>query len=168
MAVPSVWLQSFLAKRRYHPTDFGCATGLHISVRVSAGAPRRNFALPPLAVHPGCTNTASPALQILRPDELARTAYWPGAGRRTHTVVKCPFNRSRIVQPVCTNAHVMRPGAPSLAATDPRKPVFYCCHIFALYSPTIQQSSRAGQGSFCRLSWPPYRAGGQFSLVNPG
>ena len=44
------------------PTPFACATRLHISVRVLAWMARRNcFALRSLVVHPGCTNTASPA-----------------------------------------------------------------------------------------------------------
>jgi len=105
--------------------NLACATRLHISVRVSAGMARRNrFALRSLVVHPGCTNTTSPALQILGPhrqNALDELASWPGAGRRTHTVVKHPFP-NRVVQPVCTNAHA-RARHHSLS-TDARKSGF--------------------------------------------
>jgi hypothetical protein len=42
---------------------------------------------------------------------LSCNLYWSSAGPGTHTAVKCRFNPSRIVQPVCTNTHVM-PGRP--------------------------------------------------------
>jgi len=105
------------------------------------------------------TDATAPALQLLRPhrrnsrDESARTAYWPGAGRRTHTVMKCPFKPNRVVQPGCTNAPPDAPGRAIARYQGNQGNRAFCPrHIFALYSPTIQQASLAGQESFCPRS----------------
>jgi len=75
--------------------------------------------------------------------------------------VKCRFNPSRVVQPVCTNAQY----APGHAITRYKRiqgnRSFCRSHRFALYSPTIQQASRAGQGSVC-----PYRGNPDYGNPN--
>lgn len=131
----------------------------HISERVSDCAPRRRKStLRSLVEHHGCVNADASTPQLLGPhrrnsrDESARTAHWPGAGRRTHMVVRCPFNRSRLVQ----RLHKRPPDAPGRAIAryqgNQGNRAFCRRHIFALYSPKIQQASLAGQESFCPRS----------------
>jgi hypothetical protein len=66
--------------------------------------------------------------------------------------VKCRFNPSRVVQPGCTNAQYARGRA--ITAVNGSKEIGLFCrsHWFALYSPTIQQASRAGQESFTSIA----------------
>ena len=47
--------------------------------------------------------------------------------------MKCPFNPNRVVQPGCTNAHLMRPGAPSLAIKGTREIGLFVAAISSLY-----------------------------------
>jgi hypothetical protein len=81
---------------------------------------------------------------------------WPRAGPGTLTAVKCRFNPSRVVQPGCTNAQY----APGRAITRCKRiqgnRSFCRSHEFALSSPTIQQASRAGQGSVCAYRGHPF------------
>ena len=133
---------------------FACATGLHISnARLSL-----------------CYQT-----ELFRAS-LSRCAPWVHKCDRSCLQLALAQRGPRNAQdcevslqpepPCATSLHKRPRDGPGRAITPCKRSqgnrAFCRCHRFALYSPTIQQASRAGQESFCHLSRPPYRAGGHF------
>ena len=57
----------------------------------------------------------------------------PGADPGTTGIVKCRFKSSRVVQPVCTNSHVMRPYPASLPINGSKEIGLFVAAIFSLY-----------------------------------
>ena len=107
-----------------HQTSLLVQPGCTFQTRVSVCVTRQScFALRSLVVHPGCTNATAPACNL----------HWPSVGPGTHRIVKCRFSRSRLVQPVCTNAHVMGPGGPSPPVNGAKEIGLFVAAIGSLY-----------------------------------